>query len=247
MSHFCVLVIGENPEGQLAKYDENLELEMHQVATKEQCIRRKREWIEEYRNGWPYQSFLKDPEKYKEENKRYPEHIEYLEEIFPKMLEWTDEQCYEDVLSEYRRYIEDGETWCDIHEDGSIWKTTNEDAKWDWYQIGGRYRGRLRLSKPTPPNYPLYTGWQFDDMPGDYERLRKDGYCDQAYAKDVVNLDDFVPFAIVKDGEWYERGEMGWWAIVSNEKEKDDWETEVKALLKDIPGDTLLTVVDCHI
>lgn len=28
----------------------------------------------------------------------------------------------------------------------------------------------------------------------------------------------FVPFAVVKNGEWYERGNMGWWAIVTNEK-----------------------------
>ena len=39
MSHFAVLlVIGKNPHGQIAKYDENLELPMHQVATKEELI-----------------------------------------------------------------------------------------------------------------------------------------------------------------------------------------------------------------
>ena len=38
MSHFCVLVVGENPEDQLTKYNENLELLMHLVLTKEQVI-----------------------------------------------------------------------------------------------------------------------------------------------------------------------------------------------------------------
>lgn len=94
---------------------------------------------------------------------------------------------------------------------------------------------------------PLYTGWQYGDDDKEYARLKKEGYCDQALAGDVSNLDEFVPFAIVKDGEWYERGEIGWWCHVSNEKEQDSWEKEVKALLKDLPSDELLTVVDCHI
>lgn len=245
MSHFCVLVIGKEPEEQLAKYDENLELPMHQVASKEELIAEQRRWIENYKNGI-YAEFLKDPKAYKAkcENER---HIKYLEEEFPKMLGWSDEQCYENSISDYRDYINDGETWCEIHEDGSLWKTTNSDnAKWDWYQMGGRYRGRLKMNHPNT-NRPLYSGWQYNNNEDEYKRLKQEGYCDQAYRYEIVNLEGFVPFAVVKDGEWYERGEMGWWAIVSNEKEKDLWETEVETLLKDLPGDTLLTIMDCHI
>ena len=245
MSHFCVLVIGSEPEEQLSKYDENLEVEMHLVATKEECIRRKRQSIEEYKNGDIYQSFLRDPEKYKKEN-NYNPNIKYLEEEFPKMLEWTDEQCYEDYIEFYRERINDGDDWCEIHEDGSIWHNCNDDnAKWDYYTMGGRYRGRLKLKEPDP-SAPLYSGWQYGEDK-DYVLLKAEGYCDQAQVKDVANLDDFVPFAVVKDGEWYERGEMGWWAQVSNEKADADWDAEVKALLKDLSGDTLLTVFDCHI
>ena len=246
MSHFCVLVIGYNVEKQLAKYDEQLELEMHQVATKEQLIQKKRNWIEEYKNT-VYAQFLRDPVKYKEGCS--PEHIKYLEEEFPKMLEWTDEQCYEGAIESYRWHIEDGEKWCEIHEDGSLWETTNENAKWDWYQQGGRYRGALKLKEPNP-DAPLYTGWQWrnsKDADTEYERLKAEGRCDQALVKDVVNLDTLIPFAVVKDGEWHERGEMGWWAIVSDEKEEDVWANEVRELVKDLPEDTLLTIIDCHI
>ena len=52
-------------------------------------------------------------------------------------------------------------------------------------------------------------------------------------------------FAILKDGNWYEKGEMGWWACVSNEK--DDWSAEFAKLLDEIPDDTLVSVYDCHI
>ena len=55
------------------------------------------------------------------------------------------------------------------------------------------------------------------------------------------------PFAVVKDGKWHEKGDMGWWGIVSNEKDPADWQKQVQALYDDLPPDTLLTLVDCHI
>jgi hypothetical protein len=51
--------------------------------------------------------------------------------------------------------------------------------------------------------------------------------------------------AVIKDGKWYERGKMGWWAFVSNEKA--DWDKEFAALLDSVDDDTLLSVWDCHI
>jgi hypothetical protein len=54
-------------------------------------------------------------------------------------------------------------------------------------------------------------------------------------------------FAVVKDGKWYESGNMGWWGIVSDAKELHVWLDEFNKLIDDLPGDTLLTVVDCHI
>ena len=54
-------------------------------------------------------------------------------------------------------------------------------------------------------------------------------------------------FAVVKDGKWFERGEMGWFACVSNEKDEVTWNREFSALVDGLPDDTLLTIVDCHI
>ena len=56
-----------------------------------------------------------------------------------------------------------------------------------------------------------------------------------------------VTFAVVKDGKWYEKGEMGWFGMSHNEKEEGAWETEFWNLLKSLSENTLLTVVDCHI
>lgn len=54
-------------------------------------------------------------------------------------------------------------------------------------------------------------------------------------------------FALLHEGKWYEKGEMGWFACVSNEKDQGDWNREFNALLDSLPDDTQLTVVDCHI
>jgi hypothetical protein len=101
----------------------------------------------------------------------------------------------------------------------------------------------------------------------------RDSYHDQSVVKDVsawereqkmwVELDMYdctreefiesaarksiMTFAVVKDGKWYQRGEMGWWGVVRDEKEYDAWEEEFTKLIGSLPRDTLLTVVDCHI
>lgn len=57
----------------------------------------------------------------------------------------------------------------------------------------------------------------------------------------------FSTFAVVKDGKWYERGEMGWWAVVHDEKEADKWEIEFHSLVTGLDPDTYITVIDAHI
>jgi hypothetical protein len=54
-------------------------------------------------------------------------------------------------------------------------------------------------------------------------------------------------FALLKDGKWYERGSMGWWGIVHDEKDEDEWLRQFEELLQGLPPDTRLTIVDCHI
>lgn len=56
-----------------------------------------------------------------------------------------------------------------------------------------------------------------------------------------------TPFAFVKDSTWYEKGKMGWWSIVQDEKEQTDWNTKFMKMFKELPDDTLITIVDCHI
>lgn len=74
----------------------------------------------------------------------------------------------------------------------------------------------------------------FDDY-----QISKEEYLDKAAKKSIMT------FAILKDRVWHERGEMGWWASVSDEK--DDWEDIFNDVLKGVDENELITIVDCHI
>lgn len=68
----------------------------------------------------------------------------------------------------------------------------------------------------------------------------------EEYVKEAMN-GALSTFAIIKDGKWYERGKMGWWACVSDEKETDVWNAEFATMFNSLPDDTIISVVDCHI
>ena len=101
-------------------------------------------------------------------------------------------------------------------EDGSILSTYNPMSKWDWYEIGGRWRGGI---------------------PGNEVKMSE------------VNIDTIdTPYAFVTtDGEWVERGQMGWFGISSNEMNEDEWDAKFREYLKTLDKDIILTLVDCHI
>ena len=53
-------------------------------------------------------------------------------------------------------------------------------------------------------------------------------------------------FALLHNGQWHQRGQMGWWASVSDDK-GNSWDDEYFRLFDAIPNDHFVTVVDCHI
>lgn len=57
----------------------------------------------------------------------------------------------------------------------------------------------------------------------------------------------FTPYAVLKDGEWYSKGKMGLFGMSSDNVDPDTWNERVWELLRDLPEDTLITAVDCHI
>jgi len=138
MSHYTVAVFTENGDEKeverlLAPYDENLVMERYICQTKQQVIEEFRKNMFRYVQT-TYAEYLKDPKAYVESCKNEA-HIKYVRDEFPKRLLFTDEECFK-CATEYEN---------DVDEDGNVWSTRNPNSKWDWYQIGGRWYGSLKL------------------------------------------------------------------------------------------------------
>lgn len=111
-----------------------------------------------------------------------------------------------------------------IKPNGDILSTYNPNAKYDWYVQGGRWDRYLPTLHGETVNEAAVNEI-------DWEKIE-------------------APFAFITPiGEWYEQGEMLYFAIVAHEKEKSDWETEFKEFVKSLKDkdNIYVTVVDCHI
>jgi hypothetical protein len=295
MSHFAILVIGDNIEEQLEKFDENLDTPRYVKYTKEQLIAKERQDIEEYKNGI-YAKYLADPEAYAADCKN-DNHLNYLKHDFPKKLEMTDEELYAEGIKFHEKH--------ELGSEGEVYSTYNPNSKWDWYQVGGRYAGRLVLKEGVKKEADPEFSWGWDEnskqevlreprvdsalvgeidwskmhlVQSNYDEairfwemkiegakpeteaeekeLKWDWYKPEFYTDRYKNKETFAKsrssftmWGIVKDGEWFEKGTMGWWAI-SDETDDEalDWELNMyDRFIKDLPADTRLTVVDCHI
>ena len=108
-----------------------------------------------------------------------------------------------------------------IGDNGELYSTYNPNSKWDWYKVGGRWSKILKT--------------------------KNENYVNIAKKKNILNLKEITSFALVIDGKWYEKGKMGWWGLVSDKKEENEWEEEFRKLIDNLPNETLITIVDCHI
>lgn len=54
-------------------------------------------------------------------------------------------------------------------------------------------------------------------------------------------------WAYLQDGEWSEKGEMGWFGMSSNDRDPEEWESEVTKRVESLPADYWVAMVDCHI
>jgi hypothetical protein len=196
-----------------------------------------------------------------------------------------------DKYPDYNTYLRDWHSIKDISKQG-YW--TNAKAKWDWYKLGGRWTGILKLKdkakgqtgEPGIMTKPAKKGWvdqalkkdiDFEGMLLDsFEKAtaRYDAYLEKVKSGEKVepywdfgienkgtrenprletreeyikSNATFCTFAVLKDGKWYQRGEMGWWGCVHDEKPEDNWTEEFKNLFNSLPEDTLISIYDCHI
>lgn len=160
-----------------------------------------------------------------------------------KML--TKEDLSSEARLKFENIVEDGlfisyeKAWEEVKEWGykmdeyeNLLSTYNPNSKWDWYEEGGRWNGFIRLKERDENGDPLRVNQAlFKEI--DWEYMLKN---------------NCIPFNyITEEGDWYEKGEMGWWGMTANEKEKDVWNKEFESYLKLVDDDCLVTAVDFHI
>lgn len=119
---------------------------------------------------------------------------------------------------------------------GTYLSSYNPDSKWDWYRVGGRFDG-LMTNNPQESE----GGFNFASK---HETLANNSVPVQEL---IDSAEPFIPYALVTpEGEWIERGEMGWWGMSSGDKDKAVWDAQVIAIYQKFSSlDAVL--LDCHI
>ncbi len=256
MSHFTVMVIGDNPEALLEPYDEQAEGEF-QDCTDEVMEKWNKNEAEEILDG-------KTPQEYYENVKKFAS-------------DYYGYRLAKDYDGEEERY-------------GVFGITFNENGKWDWYSLGGRWKGFFIHKAKKDCKYPKEIKKGECGVGGEPEGLDKRS-CDQLRKCDIdlvamlkktednareywkeaqtrgltpwdeenikgMTEDEYAAtssekmlevFAIVDDDGWHEKGSMGWWGMVKDRKEQQAWRAEFEKKWNAIPEDTLISVYDCHV
>ena len=98
---------------------------------------------------------------------------------------------------------------------------SNPNAKYDWYSEGGRWSGYLTNKEGKTTDCELLTEVDWDKTD--------------------------TPFCFVNDnGEWIERGQMGWFAMVANEKKKETWDEEFKSYVQSLLNDEQASEIEVY-
>lgn len=148
----------------------------------------------------------------------------------------------ESNMIEYLERAEELDFDTSEHDDeGNLYYLGNEDAKWDWYQIGGRWSGMLKkldgtrcdecevkdldLSLDTKAYNEAKRFWEVvvDKQPlkdGEYADGFTSWYKDSYYKDTFGDKETFAKdkaslstLAMLLDGKWYEQGKMGWFGM----------------------------------
>ncbi len=272
MSHFTVGVILKDInklKDILEPFNENIEVPEYVEYTKEQLIAKSKKEIEDYKNGI-YAEYLNDVKSYEEKYKENEGHIDYLKNEFPLKLKWSDEEHYQNEI----KWVDKE----NIGPQGEMISTYNPKSKWDWWVLGGRWKDDIRFKNGGRGDWGLIKDIDFSLDQTIYDKSirywevvvekqllkehenEKDfsSYYKESYYIDQYGTKEnyarihatFRTFALITlDGEWHEKGKMGWFGIDDSTKESQELYLDFfqKEMSKEENQDCYLAVVDCHI
>lgn len=177
---------------------------------------------------------------------------------------------YEEFLKQYMGFSFDEE-----QQAYGYW--ANPNAKWDWFEIGGRWNEILKTKSGQKVNFAAIKDLDFtpDDAVIEHYRniwrvivskekidsIKHWQLCDFDDAETLIKTygteenfvkikSQFSTFAVITpDGQWHEKGEMGCFAYSSETPDEAyEWAVNYKSRFIDaFPPETIITIVDCHI
>jgi len=248
MSHFPVAVFTTNGlaggNELLAPYFGGKVCEPYVRFTKEQLIRKEREF---------FQSIFEAQYSMWQADAYHPEHIKLLKPL-PELLKRTDEQVYQDAISNYEPDM--------IAPEGGILTRNNPNSKWDWYVVGGRWTGKLilkngcegkrgtsRLQDTMSQNYDSAL---MTDV--DFEKMKQEQLLSLQPYESVVEYTEILSLfhtcaVITPDGKWHAQ-EKSLCHTTLDEMTADerDWRINYyKHFIQPaIENEWHITIVDCH-
>jgi len=154
----------------------------------------------------------------------FTEWIDHHDEVVDKFDngEDYDGNKFSDLYETLDEFAEDWDGWRKHEVTGRFGRQTNPNSKWDWWTVGGRWNGGLETKDGQEVNI--------------------------AYASELDCTNLYVPFAFIDaEGEWHQKGEMGWFAMVDDSKGTQGYEGLFIEKMKALPEDAVVFLVDCHI
>lgn len=243
LSHFLLLVVGDDPDDQLAIYNMNLAVVSYKDRLPDSEIDRIREQFE----------------------------VESIDDVVDSIAEWTgyeggyDEEGFFFWSTVNPRGKFDwsimGGRWCGYLKlrpgcPGEIGKRGAGVAEDEPLPYGDLSADRALLGDVDWNGMRQSLRSEAEDLweQAEAERLAGDEWRYKYGIESWMDREAFIEarshpatFAVLKDSEWYERGNKGWWGLILDAEPVTLWHQQFDELIEDCAPETLLSVIDCHI
>lgn len=240
--HFTVMVIGNDPEKQLAPYSENL--------TDEKGNCNPYGFWDWYQLGGRWTGFFKLKEGATDSIGRPGLNTEKAEKGY------VDQALKKDI--DFEGMIKD----C-LERKEKLYDKINEILNGHpklvtWNELVDKYRCKDCYSEEKYKECMDGVYYEYWSQLG-IEALKRSGYENFILSNnidlfslskeeylEIVKYECIVPYAFIENGRWIAKGEMGW--FFSNDKYNQiEWDKLFIDSLNKLPDDTLLSLYDCHI
>ncbi len=276
MSHFTVLVVGENPEEQLAPYDENMKVDVYDdgvLSDKE-----KKKFIDNYTTGqnktfvelyeehgyeWNKNSWAIDKHdglwhKYDTYN---PDSKWDWYELGGRWAGYFKLKCGSKEAQDFKPVVDQAQK-SKIDFEAMIAEHVQEKAEYfvecmriidgreypGWNDLYEAHKDDINTARNIYNSNEVIKDLKKAGLLPWLSDIKEDlcGGDKKAFLQNAANS-ALATFAVVKDGKWMSNGDMGWFGPSNNIQTESEWNDTFANLLKEVPDDTLLSLYDCHI